>query len=91
MSKGFLLQKFHVTLFREYHQTYSTPTQTHIGSDLDIWQDSIHFSYYFKSYSILALRLTVLSRHVSSQTHSSVFLPLKSYTMLNDQPICVLG
>lgn len=47
LSKGFLLQKFHVTLFREYHQTYSTPTQTHIGSDLDIWQDFIHFSSYF--------------------------------------------
>lgn len=70
MSKGFLLQKFHVTLFREYHQTYSTPTQTHIGSDSDIWQDSIHLLSYFKSNSILALRSTLLSKHVSSQTKS---------------------
>lgn len=69
LSKGFLLQKFHVTLFREYHRTYSTPTQTHTGSDLDICQDSIHFSSCFKSNSILALRSTLLSKHVSSPAH----------------------
>lgn len=75
LSKGFLLQKFHATLFREYHQTYSTPTQTHTGSDLDIRQDSTHFSSYFKSNSILELCLTLVSKHDSRQADMCVFSP----------------
>lgn len=80
-------KSFTLTLFREYHQTYSTPTQTHIGSDLD----SIHFSSYFKKQfnTCIALDTTVKPCFKSDLLIWDIF-PCQACTILNNQHVSML-